>query len=93
MAKHQATMKIEHGELTLKKRSAVVNFELRADGKKLGEFEKNVLMDFNSLQTWLCNGWLSDRTQESKLSSVVVANCRNVSIQRFDQNIDRLYQL
>lgn len=39
MPKHQATMTIEHGELTLKKRSAVVNFELRADGKKLGELE------------------------------------------------------
>jgi hypothetical protein len=39
VAKHQATMKIEHGELTLRKRSAVVNFELRADGQKLGELE------------------------------------------------------
>ena len=39
MAKHQATMTIEHGELTLKKRSAVVNCELRADSKKLGELE------------------------------------------------------
>ena len=39
MAKHQATMTIEHGELVLKKQSAVVNFELRADGQKLGELE------------------------------------------------------
>lgn len=39
MAKQWATMTIEHGELTLKRRSAVVNFELRADGQKLGELE------------------------------------------------------
>ncbi len=39
MAKHQATMTIEHGDLTLQKRSAVANSELRADGQKLGELE------------------------------------------------------